>query len=49
MPGHMRRLLAEVGIKPFLDDIVIATRPGGDHIADVRRVFEILTYKAGLR
>jgi len=53
MTGHMQRLMERLfgplGLKPFQDDIAIASKTKEDHIRDVKRVLELLTDVAGLR
>jgi hypothetical protein len=53
MPGHMQQimegLLRKYNVFPYLDDITIVTRRGGNHIQDVLNVLKCLTYEAGLR
>ena len=34
---------------PFQDDTAVSTPKGGDHVADVLKILEIITYEAGLR
>jgi len=53
MTGHMQKLMEKLlmplGIKPFQDDIVIASQTVEEHVRDVRRVLELLTDVARLR
>jgi hypothetical protein len=53
MTGHMQRLMeklfGKMGLKPFQDDIGIASKTIEEHIRDVKLVLEILTREAGLQ
>src|SRR5438445_4566422 len=53
MTGHMQRqmerLLGELNKFPFLDDTPIASKSTQEHIQDVLKVLEKLTYGANLR
>ena len=53
MTGHMQKLMEKLlmplGIKPFQDDIVIASQTVKEHVRDVRRVLELLTDVGRLR
>ena len=53
MTGHMQKLmeklLGPLGLKPFQDDIAIASSSYEQHVKDVLQVLELLTYTAGLR
>ena len=49
MTGHMEKLLGPLGLKPFQDDVSIASKSYEQHIKDVLQVLELLTYTAGLR
>jgi transposase InsO family protein len=49
MQNHMERLLSSLGYHPFQDDVPISTKKGGDHVQDVLKALEALTYKAGLK
>ena len=45
----MEELLGPLGLKPFQDDIAIASISSEQHKKDVLEVLELLTYKAGLK
>ena len=53
MTGHMQRimehLLGDLGVIPFQDDIVIASKTEKEHIELVAEVLNRITYVAGLR
>jgi hypothetical protein len=53
MTGHMQRimeqLLEELNIRPFQDDIAIASLSKDEHVRLVKQVLEKITYGAGLR
>jgi len=53
MTAHMQRimekLMARFGIKPFQDDIAIASKDAESHKKDVLEVLKVLTYEAGLK
>jgi len=45
----MERLLNKMELYPYQDDVSVPTRHGGDHVRDVLRFLEAITYQAGLR
>jgi len=53
MTGHMQRimehLLGDLGVIPFQDDIVIASKTEKEHVEIVAEVLNRITYVAGLR
>jgi hypothetical protein len=53
MTGHMQKfmemMLGDLGVAPFQDDVAIASKTTEEHIVEVKKVLERLTYIAGLR
>ena len=45
----MERHLGPLGVIPYQDDIVVASKSIEEHIVKVKEVLEVITYTIGLR
>jgi hypothetical protein len=53
MTGHLQRIMEKMfkgeGVNPFQDDIAIASPTKEKHIKDVKRILDLITYKARIK